>query len=143
MTGSLLTIAGLALIVGFWLWFHKDAPKTTVFFFLIAGIGIGGLLGSAIGQLINAAMGTVGTATGNLIGIGTSTLVTGLALVATLEVVIKGMHPRKARTKRWHAWLALALPTIVVASGLPVVTAAMDMLSTGAASVGQAFNGLG
>ncbi|OLM28108.1 hypothetical protein Ae717Ps2_6736 [Pseudonocardia sp. Ae717_Ps2] len=96
--------------MGAWLWFHKDAPKFTVLLFLIAGLGLGGVVGGVLGALINRAMGTIGTTTGSLIGIGTSTLVAGLALVATLEVAIKGIHPRKARPKRWHAFLALALP---------------------------------
>lgn len=143
MTGSLLTIAGLSLVVGAWLWFHKDAPKFTVLLFLIAGLGLGGVVGGVLGALINRAMGTIGTTTGSLIGIGTSTLVAGLALVATLEVAIKGIHPRKARPKRWHAFLALALPTIVIAAGVPLLSTVMDAFSTGMANVGAAFNGLG
>ncbi len=143
MTGSLLTIAGLSLVVGAWLWAHKDAPKFTVLLFLIAGLGLGGVVGGVLGALINRAMGTIGTTTGSLIGIGTSTLVAGLALVATLEVAIKGIHPRKARPKRWHAFLALALPTIVIAAGVPLLSTVMDAFSTGMANVGAAFNELG
>lgn len=134
-------ISGLALIVGLWTYWHRDAPKFTTFLFLIGGLGIGGWLGSMLGDLLNTAIGTAGTATGAWIGIGASTITAGLALVATLEIVVKGLWKKKAKPQRWHPWLALALPTIIVAFGFPIMVQGVNGLESVANEVGASISG--
>jgi hypothetical protein len=143
MNAGVATISGLALIVGGWMWFHKDAAKTTTLLFLVAGLGFGGVLGNMLGNFVNRAIGTVGTTTGTWVGISASTIVAGIALVATLEVVLKGMLPKTAKTRRWHPFLALVLPSIVIAGGVPLLAYVMSAFSTGVGNVGGALSQLG
>ncbi|MPZ66770.1 MAG: hypothetical protein GEU83_15100 [Pseudonocardiaceae bacterium] len=143
MNPGVAAIAGMALIVGLWLYWHRDAPKFTTFLFLIAGTGIGGYLGQLLGQALNTVLGTVGTQTGQWVGIGASTLTAGVALVATLEIVIKGLYKKKAKPQRWHPWLALALPTIIFAAGFPFLVQIMEAFETGVTTVGNSVSGIG
>lgn len=140
MNAGVGAISGLAAILAAWLWYHRDAPKFTNLLALIAGLGFGGVLGSMLGNILNRALGTVGTTTGTWIGIGTSTIVAGIALVATLEVVIKGMWFKRARPQRWHPFLALLLPTIVIAGGVPLLSEVMNAFADGVGNVGGALN---
>lgn len=137
----MIWLSGIALIVGLWLYWHHDAPKFTTFLFLIGGFGIGGWLGSTVGEWLNSIIGTAGTTTGAWIGIGASTITAGLALVATLEIVIKGLYKKKAKPQRWHPWLALALPTIVWAFGFPIMVQGMEALESAAAEVSASISG--
>lgn len=143
MNLGVAAISSFALIVGLWMWWHKDAPKFTTFLFLVAGVGFGGVLGRMLGDVLNRTLGTVGTTTGTWIGVSASTIVAAIALVATLEVVIKGMWPKKAKPKRWHPWLALVLPMIVIATGVPLVSQLMHAFATGVGNVGSALSNLG
>lgn len=131
------TAAFFALCVGLWLFVSKFAPKTTILLFLVAGMGIGGTLGLLLGRALNTVLGLAGSATGQFIGVGAATVVSGLALVATLEIVRKGMWPKKATPKRWHPWLALVLPIIVTAAGLPIVVTVLTYLGQAASTVGS------
>ena len=141
MNVGVATITGLALIIGGWLYLHRDAPKTTTLLFLIAGIGIGGWIGATLGDWISTALGMVGTQTATWVGIGTSTLVAGLAIVATLEIVIKGLWKKKAKPRRWHPWLALALPTIIAAASVPILVEIVNAFTSAVTQVGATFNG--
>ena len=143
MNWGVASICAVALVVGAWTYWHKDAPKFTTFLFLVGGIGFGGALGKWIGDHLSQALGTVGTTTGTLIGLSTSAIVAAIGLVATLEVVVKGMHPKRAKPKRWHPWLALALPLIVTATGVPVITQLMHAFASGVGNVGSALSNLG
>ena len=137
MNAGLGTITGIALAVAAWLWWHRSAPKFTTLLALVAGVGIGGLAA----QLVSTLLGTVATVPGQLLGLGTAGLLAGLALVATLEVVFKGIWGKKAKPKRWHPILALVLPTIVVAGGIPLLGQLMTSLASGMAAVGRAVLG--
>lgn len=129
------SIVAFCLGVGLWLFAHRDAPKTTTLLFLIAGTALGGVLGALVGQAVAAATSTIGSLTGQLIGVGGATLLAVLSLIATLEVVIKGMWPKKASPRRWHPWLALVLPTIIVAGSVPVLVQIMNALNQVASTV--------
>ena len=131
------TVAFFALALGLWLFVSKMAPKSTIALFLVAGMGIGGTLGLLLGRALSAALGLAGSVTGQFIGVGAATVVSALALVATLEIVVKGMWPKKAKPKRWHPWLALVLPTVVTAAGLPIVATVMTYLGQAASTVGS------
>jgi len=127
--GGLLAIGAFALGIGLWLYWRRLAPKTTTALFLVAGLTIGGWIGSLLGWVLNTIMGTLGTVTGQLIGYGASTILAVVALVATLEVVVKGLWKKKAAPQRFHPWLALALPTIVIAFGLPIMVTGMSAVT--------------
>lgn len=115
------SIVAFALGIGLWLYVNKDAPKFTTFLFLVAGTGLGGLIGAAVSRGTDWATATTSDLTTTLIGMGGSTLLSVAAVVATLEVFVKGMWKKKAKPRRWHPWLALALPTLAMASGVPVL----------------------
>lgn len=130
---GLSSIGAVMLVVGMWMWFHREFPRTTVFFFLCGGTVIGGFAGAALGRGIDTALLAAATTSNRLLGIGVASVIAGLAIVLTLEVIWKGMSPfkkLKAKTKRYHAWLALALPTVVVATGLPVVVSAVRLITS-------------
>lgn len=136
---SLVTavVALFALGVGLWLFVSKFAPKTTILLFLVAGMGIGGTIGVLIGRALNTVLGLAGSVSGQFVGVGTAAVVSLLALIATLEIVVKGVWPKKAKPKRWHPWLALVLPTIVAASGLPIVDTVLTYVGQAAGTVGS------
>lgn len=146
-TGGLLTAGGFALIVGLWLYWHRDMPRFTVFLFLLGGMVIGGLLGSLLGGLLSTGIDAIGTTTGRFIGVGSATLMSAIGLVLTLEVLVHGMGIRRrgggagrgggggGGTKRWHPWLALALPTVVIASGVPLIAGLFSAVGQAAGSL--------
>lgn len=130
------SITAFALAIGLWLFFHKNAPKFTTLLFLIAGFGIGGLLGNWLTGLVNMATDTAGNQTSLWLGIGASTLISIVALIAALEIVIKGLWKKKAKPKRWHPWLALALPTIIAISGFPILNEVFGAFNAAVNNVG-------
>lgn len=147
MTAGIGLISVTALIAGLWLWWHREAPKTTTGLFLVAGLAVGGVLGNFIGRGVTAVFShgsqaavTQGTGTGTGVGTGVvSVFIAGVAIAATAELVIKGLWRRRATPRRWHPWLALALPTIAIAAGAPLVGPLMTGLSGGVANVGNAM----
>ena len=136
------SIAGIALIVGLWLYLHRNAPKFTTLLFLFAGTGIGGLVGAAIDSGVGTVTSTAASTTSRLVGFSFAAVLSAICLVATLEVVIKGLWKRTANPKRWHPWLALALPTIAVASGIPVLTSIVGAVSGALGEAGAALTQL-
>lgn len=141
MNAGVATLAVIALFTAAWLWKHKHAPKTQVALALLAGLLFGGALGGFLGTVLTTVLGAVGSATGRLIGVGAAAVLAGLAFVAFLEVVIKGMWPKKAKPKRWHPALALVLPTLVIAGSVPLLSQLMAGFSSGAAELGRAVLG--
>jgi hypothetical protein len=141
MNGGIVLISVAALISGGWLWWHREAPKTTTGLFLVAGLAIGG----GLGRLIALGLASVfthhptSTAADEGPGVWVSIVLAGLAIAATVEIVVKGMWRRRARPRRWHPWLALALPTFAIAAGAPMVGPLMTGLAGGVASVGTAM----
>lgn len=148
-TGGLLTVGGFALILGLWLYWHRDMPRFTVFLFLLGGMVIGGVFGSLLGGLLSTGIDALGTTTGRLIGVSTTTLMSAVGLVLTLEVLVHGMGIRRrggagrgggggrggGATKRWHPWLALALPTVVIATGVPLIAGLFSAIGQAAGSL--------
>ncbi|GAA1092865.1 MULTISPECIES: hypothetical protein [Pseudonocardia] len=132
-TGS---IAALALLFGLWLYYHDDMRKTTSLLFLIAGTGLGGLIGALIAQAYGVAANATPLAT-RLLGFGGAVILGGIAIVMTLEVVIKGIFPKTARPNRIHPWLALAAPTIGLASGVPILYGLYRLVATGMGNAGS------
>lgn len=114
--------AAFALGLGFWLWHKGKALKLTIFLFLIVGVTVGGLAGSLVGRLVTRALSLIGSLGGRLFGFGGALLVSALALYLLLEVFTAMSPISKFSTapKRWHPWLALVLPLIVAAAGLPI-----------------------
>jgi hypothetical protein len=110
------SVAVIALVIGGWLWWHRDAPRTTTACFLVAGLGFGGALGNLIATALSRAF-APGAAVSGWGSVLLAALVAA-AFVATFEVFVKGIGTtrRKAKPRRWHPWLALALPTILVAT---------------------------
>jgi hypothetical protein len=136
------SIAGAALVIGLWLYLHDDARKTTTALFLIAGCGIGGLVGAAIDHGFDTASGTAASTTTRLIGFSAGVIVSALCIVLTLEVVFKGILKKTANPKRWHPWLALALPTIAFASGVPILMSIFGAISGALGEAGEAITQL-
>lgn len=126
----------IVLMVALWMYLRKVAPKTTTLLFLIAGFGIGGLIGALIDRAVVAALNALSSPAARLFGVGVSTIIAAAAIVATLELVIKGLHKKKAKPTRWHPWLALTLPTIIAASSVPLLTELMALFSETATEIG-------
>lgn len=128
-------IAALALLFGLWLYFHDNMRKTTILLFLLAGTGIGGLVGALIDQAYGIAANATPLTT-RLLGFGGAVILGGLAVILTLEVVVKGMLPKTAKPKRMHPWLALVAPTIGLASGVPILFGLYRLIATGMGNAG-------
>jgi hypothetical protein len=140
MNAGIVLISVSTLVAGGWLWWHREAPKTTTGLFLVAGLAFGGALGRLIGLGLAGvfAHNPAATSTGGGFGMWVSVIVAAVAIAATVEIVVKGMWRKRAKPRRWHPWLALALPTVAIAAGAPLVGPLMTGLSGGVASVGAA-----
>ncbi len=135
MTGQAVAGAGLvalvAVLAGTWLRWHREAPKTTAGLFATAGLAVGDVLG----RLIAAALAKLPPTPA---GLWLSLLLAGVLIAATVELVVKGMWPRRARPRHWHPWLALALPTIAIGIGAPLIGPLMSGLAAGIGGIGTA-----
>lgn len=134
-------IAAISLGVGIWLYWHKDAPKFTTFLFLVAGLFITGGLWETISKWMNSLLHTGASTTAGWIGVGATAVLATIAVVATLEVFVKGMWKKKAKPKRWHPFLALSLGLIISASGVPILVKLMTLVHQGAGSASAVFGG--
>lgn len=137
--GGLAVIAALAFCVGGWLYAHRDAPKATTALFLVGGIGVGGVIGGWLAGGLAWLLSLASTTGARLIGLSTLGAIAGIAVVACLEVFVKGIgvpRRRNAHPRRWHPWLAAALPTVVIASGVPVLAALFGGLAGAAGEAG-------
>lgn len=111
--GSAAAIGVVCLVVGLVLWKRRKAPRTVGWFMLIAGFGVGGLLGRFLYK--------VGTALGKVVSTGTAQLF-GVAVPAALLVGIGvwlflDLHPRGQRPSRALPWLALMFPVLLATMG--------------------------
>ena len=148
MTGQAVAGAGLvavlATLAGAWLRWHREAPKTCTGMFAVAGLAVGDVLGRLIAQTLAKLphhspdpSGST-SAAGLTAGLWLSLLLAGVLLAATAELVVKGMWPRHARPRHWHPWLALALPTVAIAAGAPLIGPVLDGLASGVGGLGTA-----
>lgn len=127
--GGWTAISIVGLIVGIWLYWHRNAPRVTTLLWLNGGAVIGGIAGSFAGAGLAAALGVVGGAVENWLGLAISSVVAGVALVVTLEVIVKGILPfrrLKPKPARFHPPLALILPIIVGVAGFPLLTTVVN-----------------
>lgn len=138
MNAGVAAVSVVCVAVAGWLWWHRDAPRTTTALALTAGIGFGGSLGGAIAGVL--ARLSPAPAPGQLTaGVIVFVLVVAGSFVGAFELVVKGLHRRRARPRRWHPWLALVLPTVVIAAGVPVLAQLVAVLSGGAGRAGEAL----
>jgi hypothetical protein len=111
-TTTVAGFAAVAFVIGLVLRRKRIGAKAIPWLFLIAGLGMAGVLGDLLvnlgGGLQNA--GTIGSAT--LFGVPVPTLA---AIVMTLVLVIDLM-PKKSPTGL-TPWLALIVPSVWIASG--------------------------
>ncbi|MEV1295374.1 hypothetical protein [Pseudonocardia sp. NPDC049635] len=128
-------IAALALLFGLWLYYHDNMRKTQILSFWLAGTGIGGLAGALIDQAYGVAANATPVAT-RLLGFGGAAILGGIAVLMTLEVVVKGILPKTAKPNRVHPWIALAAPTIALASGVPILFGIYRLIATGMGNAG-------
>jgi hypothetical protein len=128
-------ISVVGLIIGFLIWafWRKKAPKATIWSALFVGGIIGGTFGLLIGTGVSLLIGLAQSATSRLVGLGASTIVAVIAVIALLELFGNALAGKKAKPQRWHVGLALALPTIMVAAGFPIVS---QVLATVQSAVG-------
>ena len=141
MNAGVATLSVMALGIAMWLWYHHQAIKTTTLLALFAGLGFATAAGSWFGQGVTWLVGALGSTTAAWIGVTASAVVTGFALIGTLEVILKGIWPRTAYPQRWHPLLALVLPTVVIASGAPVLAAVMRWASSGVTGLSAVLAG--
>jgi hypothetical protein len=145
MTLSVGGIAALAFAIALTLMFKKIAKKLIPWLMLVAGIGLGGVIGLLSDRLVNGAVNGVSKATGTLLG---GSAVGGLIIVAVLTILLlPHMKPKGQPPTRLTPWLAFIFPAVLVAVGgmfstlaglgQNVVTqAAGAVMSTAAAIIG-------
>lgn len=145
MTLSVGGVAALAFAIALALMFKKIAKKLIPWLMLIAGIGLGGVIGLLSDRLVNGAVNGISKAVGTLLG---GAAVGGLIVVAVLTILLMPhMKPKGQPPTRFTPWLAFIFPAVLVAVGgmfstlaglsQNVVTqAAGAIMSTAAAIIG-------
>jgi hypothetical protein len=145
MTLSVGGVAALAFAIALALMFKKIAKKLIPWLMLIAGIGLGGVIGLLSDRLVNGAVNGISKAVGTLLG---GAAVGGLIVVAVLTILLMPhMKPKGQPPTRFTPWLAFIFPAVLVAVGgmfstlaglsQNVVTqAASAVMSTAAAIIG-------
>lgn len=116
MTLSVGGVAALAFAIALALMFKKIAKRLIPWLMLIAGIGLGGVIGLLSDRLVNGTVGGISRATGALLGGGA---VGGLIVVAVLTIVIAPhMKPKGGQPPtKFTPWLAFIFPAVLVAVG--------------------------
>lgn len=115
MTLTMGGIAALAFAIALALMFKKIAKKFIPWLMLVAGIGLGGVIGALSSRLVNGAVNGVSQATGALFGAGA---IGGLIIVAWLTIVIAPhMKPKGQPPTKFTPWLAFIFPAVLVAVG--------------------------
>lgn len=145
MTFTVAGVAALALIIALGLMYKKYGKKIVPWLMLIAGGGLGGILGALIANLTGSAVNGVSAAAGRLLAAGA---VGGLVVMAWLTIILlPHMKPKGQPPTRFTPWVALAyLPVLVAVGGIMsglaglsqnVVTQAASIVWSTAAAVIQ------
>lgn len=140
---SSVLVTVIALGVAAFLRAHHEAPKITTGLFFLAGIALGGVVGNGLAELIdriaahNASTGHAGA--GSLTWAITRVVLSLATIGACAIVVIKGMWRGRAQPRRYHHWLALTVPTLAIAIGVPGLAPLLDGLSGGLTNAGAAM----
>jgi hypothetical protein len=143
MTLTMGGVAALAFAIALTLMFKKIAKKLIPWLMLVAGIGLGGVIGSLSDRLVNGTVDGISRAAGSLLG---GTAVGGLIVIAVLTILlVPHMKPKGQPPTRFTPWLAFIFPAALVAvggmfstlAGLSenVVTQAAGALMTTAAAI--------
>jgi len=115
MTLTIGGVAALAFAIALALMFKKIAKKAIPWLMLIAGIGLGGVIGSLSDRLVNGAVDGVSRATGALFG---GAAVGGLIIIAWLTIVLlPHMKPKGQPPTKFTPWVAFIFPAALVAVG--------------------------
>jgi hypothetical protein len=123
-----------SLFIGGWLRWHRVAPKTSNTCFLVAGLLVARLISTPLGFVV----GLVGSRFGGQGWRWAWALLAVVVAGATIELVIKGVGVWRghAAPHRWHPWLALVVPTLAIALGVPVLGPLMTGLAAAVSTVG-------
>ena len=130
MNAEALGLCMITLGLVAWLWWRRKAGKTATLLALLVGLGIGPPLGLWLGRRGTGLVDSLESPAMRQIGVVLFAVLTAATIVVILEVLIHGIWPRTARPQRWHPWVALALPMVAIAFGVPVVAWAFSGLST-------------
>ena len=145
MTLTVGAVAALAFAIALTMMFKKVLKKFIPWLMLIAGIGLGGVIGALSDRLVNGTVNGISKATGTLLG---GSAVGGLIVVAVLTILlVPHMKPKGQPPTRFTPWLAFIFPAVLVAvggmfstlaglSGNVVTQAASALASTAAAIIG-------
>lgn len=113
-----LTMAGisaLALAIAITLMYKRIGKKFVPWLMLIAGIGLGGVIGSLSDRLVTGAVNGVSRASGTLLG---AAAVGGLIVIAILTILIAPhMKPKGQPPTKFTPWIAFIFPAALVAVG--------------------------
>lgn len=145
MTLSVGAVAALAFAIALTMMFKKVLKKWIPWLMLVAGIGLGGVIGVLSSRLVNGTVNGISKATGALLG---GSAVGGLIIVAVLTIcLVPHMKPKGQPPTKMTPWLAFVFPAVLVAvggmfstlaglSGNVVTQAASALASTAAAIIG-------
>lgn len=115
MTLTVGGVAALAFAIALALMFKKIAKKLIPWLMLVAGIGLGGVIGLLSDRLVNGAVNGVSKAVGTLLG---GAAVGGLIIIAVLTILLlPHMKPKGQPPTRFTPWLAFIFPAVLVAVG--------------------------
>jgi hypothetical protein len=115
MVLTLGSVAAVAFAIALTLLFKHMAKKTVVWLMLIAGIGLGGVVGSLADGLVTRLVGGLSNVAGSLLG---ATAAGGLIVVAVLTVLLyPHMKPKGQPPTKFTPWLAFFFPAVLVAAG--------------------------
>jgi drug/metabolite transporter (DMT)-like permease len=106
-------IAVIAFAIALLLKSAKKAPKTRVVLMLLAGFGIGGILGSFLARFGRFLAHATEVGTSRLFGVGVPVL---LVIVMVVWLVLQ-MEPKNSTPHDRAMWVALLLPAVLAISG--------------------------
>lgn len=131
MTLTFAAIAGIALIAALVMRKIGAWPKWVPWLMLVAGLGVGGLVGDVIRRAMLGALSGAEAGTRALLG-------TAVPLALVVVVVLCLVHwMRSGAPHKWAPWFALAVcPLLAVAGFGGLISGAQDVAASLAAGIG-------